>query len=471
MMNDELTHPHFTTDAATLGELLELARDVALRHVGALANQPVAARHPGVGGEALTREGVGAKGALEAFLRSYGASMNASAGPRYLGYVVGGTTPAALLGDWLVSAFDQNVFAAADSGAPFLERSALSMLRALVGLSGAHQGSFVTGATMSNFVGLAVGRQWAARQLGGDAARSGLQGLPAVRLLSGAPHSSVYKAAAMLGLGRDSVTLVPRLPGREAVDVRALEAALVEQRGLPCLVVANAGTVNTVDFDDLVAIARLRESYPFWLHVDAAFGAFAALSPRTAHLVAGLDAADSVAVDAHKWLNVPYDAAVQFTRHPELQVEVFQNGHAPYLDATGAETAFMHLTPENSRRFRALPTWFTLMAYGSDGYQEVVERNVALARELGRRVEASAEFRLLAPVRLNVTAFTLRGHAVEQSAVTQFLRRLEADGRTFLTPTVLDGVPGIRAAWSNWRTDAHDLEIVWEAMLTAARTA
>lgn len=226
--------------------------------------------------------------------------------------------------------------------------------------------------------------------------------------------------------------------------------------------------MNTVDFDDLRAIAALKERHDFWLHVDAAFGAFAALSPAHAPLVAGLDAADSVCVDLHKWLNVPYDAAVQFTRRQDLQIAVFHNA-SPYLGLPTGDPDFLHLTPENSRRLRALPAWFSLVAYGHEGHGEIVERNVALARELGARIESSEGLRLLAPVRLNVVCFTLDRDPT-QERVDALSRAVAESGETFLTPTVHEGVPALRAAFSNWRTTRADVERVADA-LAAAREA
>lgn len=225
----------------------------------------------------------------------------------------------------------------------------------------------MTGASVSNTVGLAIAREWLGERLGVSVSREGAAALGPVDVLSGSPHSSVTKALSVLGIGRDRLHTVPVLPGnREAVDVERLAAALDALDGRPAVVVANAGTVNTVDFDDLRAIAALKERYDFWLHVDAAFGGFAALSPSYAHLVDGLDAADSVCVDLHKWLNVPYDAAVQFTRRRDLQVRVFHN-ESPYLGLPTDDPDFLHLTPENSRRLRALPAWFSLTAYGREG--------------------------------------------------------------------------------------------------------
>lgn len=245
----------------------------------------------------------------------------------------------------------------------------------------------------------------------------------------------------------------------------ALAADLDALDGRPAIVVANAGTVNTVDFDDLRAIAALKERYDFWLHVDAAFGGFAALSPTYAHLADGLDAADSICVDLHKWLNVPYDAAVQFTRRQDLQVRVFHNA-SPYLGLPTGDPDFLHLTPENSRRLRALPAWFSLMAYGRAGHREIVERNIALARSLGERLAKAPELTLSAPVRLNVVCFTLAERPTRER-VHALADAIAASGEAFVTPTVFGGTHALRAAFSNWRTTEADTERVLEAVLAA----
>ncbi|MFS8201544.1 pyridoxal phosphate-dependent decarboxylase family protein [Streptomyces sp. CWNU-52B] len=460
-------HPALAGDLSRLPELLQSARDVAARAVSALDDRPVV--HPGKAPHALPlpAEGAGAEGALGRFAERWAPGFSASAGPRYLGFVTGGATPAALTGDWLTSAYDQNAANGGDSSASALERETLGWLRELFGLDEAHSGAFVTGATMSNTVGLALAREWLGERLGVRVSEAGAAALGPVDVFSGSPHSSIPKALSVLGIGRDRLRTVPALPGgREAVDVARLADALEALDGRPAVVVANAGTVNTVDFDDLRAIAELKERYHFWLHVDAAFGGFAALSPEHAHLTDGLDAADSVCVDLHKWLNVPYDAAVQFTRHRDLQVRVFHNA-SPYLGPPTGDPDFVHLTPENSRRLRALPAWFSLAAYGRAGHREIVERNVALARRLGEGIGHVPQLRLLAPVRLNVVCFTLAASPT-QERVNALSRAVTESGEAFLTPTFHEGTHALRAAFSNWRTSEADTDRVLEAVTRAA---
>ncbi len=415
----------------------------------------------------LPESGIGASGMLRQLIDRYAAGFSSSAGSRYWAFVTGGSTPAALMGDWIASAVDQNS-ADPNSSATHIELEALGMLRQLFGLSDDHAGSFVTGATMSNFVGLALGRQWVGLQQGVNVAQDGLAGIPPIQVLSAAPHSSIYKALSMLGIGRNSVQKIATLPKRESIDLAALESALQAMNGQPCIVSASAGTVNTVDFDDITAIVALRDKYPFWLHVDAAFGGFAACSPAYAQLLDGWDSADSICIDAHKWLNVPYDAAMQFTRHPDLQVQIFGNA-AAYLGDNIGLGAFVHRTPENSRRFRALPAWCTLMAYGRDGYRDIVERNCDIAKQLGDWIDAQPEFELLADVRLNGVVFTIEGRP-DFNAVRAYLNRLRQGGNLYLTPTIYFGVPAVRIGVVNWRSDSADIGIAQQALLDALKT-
>ncbi|MDC0708883.1 pyridoxal-dependent decarboxylase [Stigmatella sp. ncwal1] len=451
-------------DLEGMAVLLDRTKAEAQSFLGQLDSLPPAVKATAQEPLSLPAEGLGAEQSLRLFMDRYGRELGGSTGPRYFGFVQGGTTPAALAGDWMASTLDLNPFSAGSSAAPQVELETLKLLRELLDLPETFSGGFVSGATMSNFVGMACARQWVARQLNVDVAEKGLYSLGPMIVLSASPHSSTLKALSMLGMGRGCLRKVASQPGREAMDVDALRAQLEALKGQPCIVVASAGTVNTGDYDNLAAIGQLKEHYTFWLHVDGAFGGLAACSPALAHLTQGMALADSVTVDAHKWLNVPYDSALQFTRHLDLLHEVFRNS-AAYLDVRQGPPSFADLGPENSRRFRALPAWLTLMAYGREGYRDIIERNCQLARMLGEHIEGSTAFRLLAPVRLNIVCFTLRQEGgATQEAIRTFLDRLRDDGRVFLTPTVYGGVQGVRAALSNWRTTSRDIEIAWSAM-------
>ncbi|WP_438489364.1 pyridoxal phosphate-dependent decarboxylase family protein [Streptomyces sp. S186] len=458
-------HPQLAADLAALPDLLEATRQRATAFLDGLAEAPVVPARPAPEPQPLPEHGTGLQGALRDFATRWQPGLSASAGPRYLGFVTGGVTPAALAGDWLTAAADQNSMSSLDATGQHLERETVGWLRTLFGLSDAHEGALVSGATLSNTVGLAIAREWLGERRGVSPAEDGVAALGPVRVLSGTPHSSVAKGLSMLGLGRSALVTVPTLPGREAVDPAALEHALQEADG-PCVIVANAGTVNTVDFDDLRALAALRDRYDCWLHIDAAFGAFAALSPHHAHLTDGLDLADSLCVDLHKWLNVPYDSAVQFTRRRDLQARVFQNA-AAYLGPLGDSPDLVHLTPENSRRLRALPAWFTLRAYGREGHRDIVDRCVECARTLGEAVAALDGLELLAPVRLNVVCFTL-AHSPTTERLAALADAVAAE--VFLTPTFHAGRPALRAAFSNWRTTPDDVRRIVSSLKTAVRT-
>lgn len=410
-------------------------------------------------------EGIGAEAALEHFRMHYEPRLSGSAGPRYFGFVTGGATPAALAGDWLASAYDQNVSNTIGSVAAALEQATTAAYARLFGLGEEFAGYFVSGATQSNTVALATARQRLYAQRGHDVAEQGLAGAPQLRVLGGAPHSSILKAAAILGIGRRHVEVLRCLPGRTAVDPDALAERLADGGERPTLVVASAGEVNTGDFDDIAALAALCRRHGAWLHVDGAFGLFAALDPAQAGRLAGLALADSVTVDLHKWLNVPYDSALVYTRHPSLQRQVFR-ASAAYLGDTPDP---LHYTPENSRRFRALPAWFALAAYGRKGIGEVVRRNCALARRLGEGLAALPGVELLDEVRLNIVCFALReGDAAKRDRV---LDHLLADGRAFMTPTVYAGRPAVRAAISNWSTTEADIDLTLQAVRAALAAA
>jgi len=458
-------HTKLKQDQENIEQLLQTAVSTATDFIQTLPERSAAIYPAEREPDSLPEDGLGTAAAMAAFQAKYGDGLSGSAGPRYFGFVTGGSTPAALVGDWLTAVYDQNPAADEDSIAPKVEAEAIRLLRQMFGLPDEFAGTFVSGATVANFVGLAQGRQWLSLQHGRDVAQDGLVGLPQLPVLAATPHSSAYKALSMLGMGKANLIKVDTLPEREAMDIDALAAQLAALNGQPAIVIASGGTVNTVDFDDLVAIASLKQTTDFWLHVDAAFGGFAACSPRYAHLLDGMALADSITIDAHKWLNVPYDSAMTFSQHPKLQVAAFENS-AVYLGPMAENPSFVHWTPQNSRRFRALPAWMTLMAYGRSGYQEIVERNCDQAAWLGEQIDQSSQFRLLAPVNMNVVCFTLAGEPT-MADIQCTLAWLRDDGRVYLTPTQYGGVAGIRAAISNWQTEQADMEVCWQALQEA----
>ena len=207
----------------------------------------------------------------------------------------------------------------------------------------------------------------------------------------------------------------------------------------------------------------LKQKYPFWLHIDAAFGGFAACLPAQQHLLAGWEQADSITIDCHKWMNVPYDSAVSLVRkeHSRLQVSTFQNSNAPYLGDPSENFSYLNFLPENSRRFRALPAWFSLTAYGRNGFEWIVQNSIDCAQAFGTYIQSSEHFELQAPVRLNVVCFRLKSGRERMSV---FLDRLNRRGKVFMTPTLLSGEAAIRAAFVNYRTTEEDILIAIREM-------
>lgn len=412
----------------------------------------------------LPERGLGATNALAEFEERLAQKIVASSGPRYWGFVTGGATPAAIMGDWLASVFDQNTQATVGQGdvSAGIELETIQLMRSLLGLPDYFFGGFVTGATMSNFTCLAVARQWYGKTQQFDAAKEGIK--TPIPIFSATPHSSSIKSLAMLGIGSQQFSVVEVLEGnREAMNVADLEEKIQALNGQPFILISSAGTVNTVDYDDFQAIAALRDKYQFWWHIDAAFGGFAACSPQYKYLLSGWEQADSITIDNHKWMNVPYDSAVFLVqeKHRVLQTETFQNSNAPYLGNPFENFSYLNFLPENSRRLRALPVWFTLKAYGKEGYQAIVENAIAMAQAFSQRIEQHEAFVLLAPTRLNNVCFTLGNTTAD---VPAFLHRVNATGKVFMTPTVYGGQKGIRAAFVNWRTSLEDVEKAFTIM-------
>jgi glutamate/tyrosine decarboxylase-like PLP-dependent enzyme len=445
---------HRDEEAATLAYVLEEAG----RYLAELDESVVLPSRDSRFGGSLPEEGAGAVTALTELVSGSGLATRSS-GPRFFHFVTGGTTPAALGADWLTSLFDQNSFSWVSSPlGTELEEVAIRWLLDLFDLPESWGGVLTTGATMANFVGLACGRRWWAQQHGVDLDERGFAGLPAVPVFStGYIHASARKALAMLGLGRESPQLV---------ELEALERELAALGGAPAIVIGNAGDVNTGDFDPLGRMADLAEQHGAWLHVDGAFGLFARLTPRTAPLAEGVERAHSVIADGHKWLNVPYDCGFAFVRDRELLREPFRLT-AAYLPSDESPS------PEASRRARSLAVWATLRAYGRRGHRAMVERHLDLAQRLSRRIEATPELELLAPVKLNIVCFRHRPPGLDENELDAHNLALGedvlADGRVFFGTTRYEGKIAFRPAIVNWRTTERDVDLLVEVLLELGR--
>jgi glutamate/tyrosine decarboxylase-like PLP-dependent enzyme len=415
-------------------------------------------------------EGCGTLAALRELLELGAKAHVRSSGPRFFHWVVGGTTPAALAADWFATLIDQ--LAGAWDSSPLaiqLESISLAWLRELFGLPSAWGGVLTTGATTASFTALAGARQWWGEQHGVDIATNGLAGLPPVPVLSsGFIHAASRKALAMLGLGRDGVTCC-QADETGRLDHVALERELKRLDGAPAIVIANAGEVNAGHFDPIATMSDLARKHGAWLHVDGAFGLFARVSPRTAALADGVEHADSVISDGHKWLNVPFDCGFAFVRDPGLLSAVF-SAAASYMPE---EEVFAFRSPELSRRARSLAVWATLAAYGRSGYQAIVERCLDIAAHVAREVQLADDLELLAAAPLNIVCFRYRPPHVPETALDelnlQIGRAALTDGRVYVGTTRWGNTVGFRPAFVNWRTTTTDADLLLETVRDLGR--
>jgi len=459
-MNSKLQH-----DLDNFENILQKAKQQGIDFLNNIDNIPTSNTYSIDPKTELNELGLGSIEALKEFNERLAPLMVSSPGPRYWGFVTGGSTPASIVGDWLASVYDQNTQSVTSQGgnSALIEFETINLLLQLLELPDSFLGGFVTGATMSNFTSLAVARQWLGKQYGKDFAKNGIS--ETLTVLTATPHSSSIKSLSMLGIGSQNYTVVKTIEGnREALDIADLEEKIKALNGKPFILISSAGTVNTADFDDFEAIAQLRENYNFWWHIDGAFGGFAAVSEKYKHYVKGWEGADSITIDCHKWLNVPYESAFYLVKkeHVNLQIETFQNSNAPYLGNPLENFNYLNVVPENSRRLRALPVWFSLKAYGKEGFRDLIEDSTALALHFANALIEN-DFELLAPIRLNNVCFTLKGEQ-NQEKVSPFLSALNDTGKVFMTPTVYQNKKGIRASFVNWRTDEEDIRIVIKEM-------
>ena len=451
---------------------LERVAAEARTYLESLAKEPVRSPRSDEAAERfggpLPDQGAGTLATIDELL---GQGMEAhvrSAGPRFFHWVIGGATPASLAADWVASLLDQNAGGwDASPLAARLEDVSIGWLLELFDLPSTWSGVLTTGATTANFAGLAAARQWWGEEHGVDVSDAGLAGLPQVPVLSSRfIHISALKALAMLGVGRDRVTDCSGADG--SFDLQALQAALKTLDGAPAIVVANAGEVNAGHFDPIRQVTEIAREHRAWIHVDGAFGLFARLSPRTAGLADGVELADSVISDGHKWLNVPYDSGFAFVRDPAYLRAAFAAGAAYLPEARDERPVFGFMGPELSRRARSLAVWATLRAYGRHGYRAIVERCLDNAAHLARLVEEADDTELLLPAPLNIVFFRYRPPDVPEEELDELNLRIEEEilryGRVYVCTTHWAGVVGFRPAFVNWRTTQADAELVLETV-------
>lgn len=398
--------------------------------------------------------------AIEAFLEWARVGITNSAGPSYFGFVTGGVLPAALAGDWMAGVIDQNAATSVTSpAASATEMLVVRWMLDLLNVPSGWSGVVTSGATMSNFLALASARQHVGQALGFDPVHDGLSSNPAIHVVTSTEvHSSALKALGALGLGRGTVANLPAIGG--AIDLTALGHWLQGHPG-PAIIIANAGEVNTGQFDDLRTIARLRDEYSpqSWIHVDGAFGAFAGISPRTQYLLNGIEYADSLTSDGHKWLNVPYDAGFVFYRNAEAGRAAFTIQTAYQTRDGGFDADTMSL--EFSRRFRALPAWCALHAVGRQGFRGVVEQSLdnadllrcLLADDTGfelvnQQAQQEHPFCIVAFRMIHPDWDDAQTDAANQRAVGL----INQAGSSYVSGTVWQGKAAIRAAFVNWQT-------------------
>lgn len=381
----------------------------------------------------------------------------AMAGPRFFGFVIGGSLPVSLAAAVLAGAWDQNSAKwAVTPGTAAVERVALRWALEALGLPRGAAGGFVTGATTANFTALAAARHAVLERLGWDVEARGLGGAPAIQVVVGDEvHVSVLKALAMLGLGRDRVVRVP-------VDRQGrMRPEALPELHPSCIVCLQAGNVNTGAFDPAgPVVARARQAGA-WVHVDGAFGLWAAAAPGRAHLCAGLAEADSWATDAHKWLNVPYDSGLVLVRE-EAPLRAAMGNFAAYLPEAGARDPADY-TPELSRRARGVEVWAALRSLGRAGLAELVERCCRHARRFADGL-ASAGHEVLNEVVLNQVLVSFG----DEARTRRVIAAVQADGTCWCGGTVWQGRTAMRISVSSWATTEEDVERSLEAMRRAA---
>jgi glutamate/tyrosine decarboxylase-like PLP-dependent enzyme len=382
----------------------------------------------------------------------------AVAGPRFFGFVIGGSLPAALAANWLASAWDQNagLFAATPVSA-VLEEVSLAWLTDVLGLPPGCGGAFVTGATVANFTALAAARHAVLAQAGWDVEARGLYGAPEIQVVIGdEAHPSLIKSLGLLGLGRDRVERVP------VDDQGRLRAECLPPLRAPAILCLQAGNVNTGSFDPAAGPIAAARAAGAWVHVDGAFGLWAAASPRYAHLVEGFAEADSWATDAHKWLNVPYDSGLAFVRDPE-RLRAAMSLTAAYLPQ-GEHREPSQYVPELSRRARGVDIWAALKSLGRSGLAGLVDRCCACAQRFAEGL-SKAGFEVLNEVVLNQVLVSFGSPDLN----ARVIRGIQEDGACWCGGTVWQGRDAMRISVSSWATTEAAVDRSLDAIVRIAR--
>jgi glutamate/tyrosine decarboxylase-like PLP-dependent enzyme len=395
----------------------------------------------------------------------------ASSSGRYFGFVVGGATPAALAADWLTSVWDQNAgLYVLGPAASVVEETASAWLIELLGLPAPTSVGFVTGGQMANFTALATAVRDVLHRIGWDVDTDGLWGAPRVRVIVGeGRHGTIDRALRLLGMGTGSIVAVP-MDGQGRMIVPALAQALAGSDG-PTIVCAQAGSVNTGAIDPMGEICDLAHRSGAWVHVDGAFGLWAAASPRLRPMLAGVERADSWAMDAHKWLNVPYDSGLVLCAHPAAH-RAAMGVRASYLvHAEGGERDALEYNPEHSRRARGFAVYAAIRALGGTGIADLVERSCALARRFADRLSA-AGVEVLNEVVLNQVLVRFHAAGGDHDAYTRrVLDLLQDDGTCWMSGTTWNGMAAVRISVSNWSTDQDDVDRSVAAIIACAANA
>jgi glutamate/tyrosine decarboxylase-like PLP-dependent enzyme len=447
-------------------DLLSLTADYATQFLGTLDERPVRAEAStdelveALGGP-LPEEGTEDAQLLAELIAGAEPGVVGTQTGRYFGFVIGSALPASVAADWLATVWDQNAFSVVTSpAAAAVEQVAGGWLAELLGLPDGVATGFVTGAQGANTTALAAARQHVLAGAGWDVARDGLNGAPRVRVLVGGErHVTIDRSLRLLGLGTASLEIVGA-DGQGRMRADALRAALSGSAG-PAIVCAQAGNVNTGAFDPLAEIAEVCARAGAWLHVDGAFGLWAAASPRFRHLVDGVEFADSWATDAHKWLNVPYDSGVVFCRHPDAQAEAMAVS-ASYLQRGGGRSP-ADWVPESSRRARGFAVWAALRALGRRGVAGLVDRCCDHARTFASVLGAQPGVEILNEVVLNQV---LVRFGDDDNTTREVVSRVQADGTCWLGATDWQGRAAMRISVSSFRTTAEDVERSAEAILS-----